>query len=289
VFDAGSAWRFALWDGVRTKAPNQQIVPVIQFAAGTMSKRRLFLAGSDNVYSRTIHAIFRDALAERHSVRIVSEAFFPLGSSDVNGAIAKITANQADLIINTISGETNEAFYRALRAAGITSENTPTISLTESADELRTLPVEQRIGNYAVRSYFQSIDRPENAAFVHKFQTRFGTHRVVTDPMESAYVAVHLWARAVTEANDTRPALVRQAIKGLRFNAPGGPMRIDPANQYAWKVERLGRIDQGGQFKIVWSSEEPIHPEPFPATRKRTEWLRFLDETYRDLGGRWGR
>ncbi len=270
-------------------APNQQIRPLMQFAAGTLSKKRLFLVGSDDVYSRAVHAQIRDAVAEKIGVGIVGEEFFPLGNSDVNAAVVKISASQADLIINTISGDTNEVFYRALRDSSVTSEKTPSISLTVSANELRTLPTEQRIGNYAVRSYFQSVNRPENAAFVHKFQARFGAHRTLTDLMESAYVAVHLWARAVTEANETRPALVRQSIRGMHFNAPGGPMRIDPTNQYAWKIARLGRIDEGGQLKIVWSSEEPIQPEPFPVTRKRTEWLRFLDETHRDLGGRWGR
>jgi urea transport system substrate-binding protein len=270
-------------------APNQQILPVMQFALGTLGKRRLFLVGSDHVYSRTVHAMLRDALAERPDVRIVDEELFPLGGGDVQTAAAKITAGEADLILNTMSGDTNLAFFRALRAAGVTPEKTPTLSFTVGENELRALPIEQRIGDYAAWNYFQSVSRPENTAFVHKFRARFGAHRVVTDPMESAYVAVHLWARAATKADDTRPAAVRQALKGLRFNAPGGPVRIDAANQYTWKVVRLGRIGDGGQFKLVWSSEEPVPPEPFPPTRKRAEWLRFLDEMHRDLGGRWGR
>jgi urea transport system substrate-binding protein len=269
--------------------PNQQILPALQFATGTLRKRRLFLVGSDGVYSRAVHAIAGDVLAEPGDTRIVGEALFPLGGSDVKDAVSKIAASKADLIVNTISGDSNAAFFRGLRAAGVTPAKTPTLSFGLGENEFRALPVEQRRGDYAVGSYFQSVSRPENTAFVHKFRARFGAHRLVSDPMESAYVAVHLWARAVTEAGDAKPAAARQALKGLRTNGPGGPLRIDADSQYAWKVARIGQIGATGQFQIVWSSEEPIRPEPFPPTRKREQWQRFLDGLHRDWGGRWER
>ncbi|HTU17828.1 MAG TPA: bifunctional serine/threonine-protein kinase/ABC transporter substrate-binding protein, partial [Gemmataceae bacterium] len=175
-------------------APNQQILPGLQFALGTLRKRRLFLVGTDYVYSRTAHAILSDALAQSPEAQIVGEALFPLGSSDVKEAVEKIAASRADLIVNTISGDTNAAFFRALRAAGVSAEKVPTLSFSLDENELRALPVEQMIGDYAAWNYFQSVNRPENTAFVRKFRARFGPHRVLTDSMESAYVAVHLWA-----------------------------------------------------------------------------------------------
>jgi hypothetical protein len=30
---------------------------------------------------------------------------------------------------------------------------------------------------------------------------------------------------------------------------------------------RLGRIVEGGQFEIAWSSEKPILPDPYPSSR----------------------
>ena len=106
--------------------------------------------------------------------------------------VSQIVAGKADSILNTLSGVTNATFFRAMRAAGVTPDKTPTLSFGLTENELRALPIRQTIGDYASWNYFQSIHRPENTAFVHKFQARFGAHRVVTDPMESAYVAVHL-------------------------------------------------------------------------------------------------
>ncbi|MGH7224417.1 MAG: urea ABC transporter substrate-binding protein, partial [Gemmataceae bacterium] len=269
--------------------PNQQILPGLQFATGTLHKRRLFLVGSDNVYSRTAHAILTDALAKSHDARIVGERFFPLGASDVKEAVASIVDSGADAIVNSIGGDTNVTFFRALRAAGITSEKIPTLSFRLGESELRALPVEHLKGDYAAWSYFPSINRPENTAFVHKFQKRFGGHRVVTDAMESAYVAVHLWARAATEAGDAQPAAVRPALAGLQTNGPGGPVRIDPTNRYAWKVMRVGQIGERGLFKIIQSSEEPVAPQPFPPSRTRAQWLHFLAGLQHNWDGRWER
>jgi len=58
--------------------------------------------------------------------------------------------------------------------------------------------------------------------------------------------------------------------------APGGPVRIDPENQRTWKTMRLGRIVEGGQFDVVWSSEKPIRPEPYPSSRSTPLGMNFL-------------
>ncbi|HTU90910.1 MAG TPA: transporter substrate-binding protein [Gemmataceae bacterium] len=85
------------------------------------------------------------------------------------------------------------------------------------------------------------------------------------------------------------PASVRPALQGLETNGPGGPVRIDPRSRYAWKVVRVGQIGERGLFKIVWSSEEPVEPQPFPPTRTRERWLLFLAGLQQNWDGRWER
>lgn len=242
-------------------AASQLILPSLQFATGTLRKRRLFLIGSDNSYSHSVHTILSDALAESRDVRLIGKAFYPLGVNDFKDAAAKVRASNADLILNTIGGDASVSFFRALRAAGITPEKTPTLCFGVGENTFRTLPVDHLRGDYAAGSFFQSLNRPESTAFIHKFHKRYGDHRIVTDAMESAYVALHLWARAATEAGDTQPAAVRAALRGLQTNGPGGPVRIDADSQYAWRVVRIAQIGERGQFKIMWSSEEPVPPQ----------------------------
>ena len=130
----------------------------------------------------------------------------------------------------------------------------------------------------------QSLDRPENHAFVKRFRSRYGRQRVVADTMEAGYLGVHLWAQAAHAADPDDVAAIRRALPNQSFEAPGGRVRIDAENQHTWKTMRLGRIVEGGQFEIVWSSEKPIRPEPYPGSRSPAAWKEFLNKLYYDLG-----
>jgi urea transport system substrate-binding protein len=50
---------------------------------------------------------------------------------------------------------------------------------------------------------------------------------------------------------------------------------------------RLGKIVEGGQFEVVWSSEKPIRPEPYPSSRSTAAWNGFLIGLYKEWGGHW--
>ena len=56
--------------------------------------------------------------------------------------------------------------------------------------------------------------------------------RVTANPMEAGYSGVHLWAQAVEEAGTTDTPAIRQALRNQRFDAPGGPVRVDSENQH---------------------------------------------------------
>lgn len=75
--------------------------------------------------------------------------------------------------------------------------------------------------------------------------------------------------------------------RSVTFQAPEGPVRIDPANQHTWKTVRVGKIIEGGQFEVIWSSEKPIRPETFPRSRTPGEWRAFLEELFKRWRGHW--
>ena len=124
-------------------------------------------------------------------------------------------------------------------------------------------------GDYAAWNYFQSLSTPQNQEFVQRFQARYGADRVVSDPMEAAYVAVHLWAQAVEAAGTEDTAAVRRNIGDQSYLGPGGMVYVDRTTQHTWKVVRLGRIRADGQFDVVWSSEHPVRPVPYPVYRRK--------------------
>src|SRR5262249_57328183 len=106
--------------------------------------------------------------------------------------IKKIQARQPDLILNTINGDSNVAFFRALRKAGLTSDKLPTISFSISEEELSSLSAKEVQGDFAAWNYFQSTDLAENQDFVRRFHARFWPERILSDPMCAPYTALPL-------------------------------------------------------------------------------------------------
>jgi len=254
-------------------APNQQIIPAIRWAFGFLNCRRLFLIGSDYIFPRVANQIVRDQ-ANRIGAEIVGEVYLPSGSLEVRDLVHQIAAAMPDLIVNTINGDSNIAFFRTLRAAGITPATIPTLSFSIGENELRNLDI---CGDYAAWNYFQTIERRENQAFLESFRSRYGPQRVTSDPMEAAYVGVNLWAQAVTEAGSVEPSEVRAALRHQSFNAPEGVVHIDPDNQHTWKTIRIGKVREDSQFEVIYSSEKPIRPEPYPDTRSTRDWNLYVD------------
>lgn len=260
-------------------APNQQIIPAVTWTLRNLGQR-VFLVGSDYIFPRAAHAIIRDHVAALRG-EVVGENYVLLGATDMTDVIAQIEAAAPDAILNTINGDSNIAFFAALRSAGI---DAPVLSFSIAESDLASIPIDDVVGNYAAWTYFQSLDTPENRAFVARFQARYGANRVVSSPMESAYFGVKIWAQAVSDAGTFSPATIRTAIINHSYAAPQGVVYID-SSRHTWKTVRVGQIRPDGQFDIVWDSGDPIRPIPFPDSRTREQWNAFIRILYNRWGG----
>jgi urea transport system substrate-binding protein len=266
-------------------APNQQIIPAVQWAFEKLGKK-VFLVGSDYVFPRTANAIIQDQVKQLKG-QVVGEEYALLGATDVAHIVKKIKDAKPNVILNTINGDTNVHFFKALRAAGITPAKIPTVSFSLAEAELQQMGVKELVGDYAAWNYFMSVDSIPNKNFIASFRARYGTERVTDDPMEAAYLGVHLWARAVGTAKSTQSAAVRKVLANESFDAPEGMVYVDGANNHTWKTARVGKIRPDGMFDVVWSSGKPVKPEPFPSTRTREEWERFLEGLYTGWNKSW--
>ena len=270
----------------RAAAPNQQILPAIDWLFHNKKMHNFFIVGSDYVFPRMAGEVIKDRLRELGGI-VSGEVFLPLGTRNVDIAVDAIEKAKPDIILNLINGSTNVAFFEELRSHGIMPDKIPSISFSVGESELSRMDPESMAGDYAAWNYFQSIDSPANHDFVAAFKAKYGPHQVITDPMETAYAGVMLWAAAVTEAGGTEPAAIRRGLRGVRGEGPGGELRIDPATQHAYKKPRIGQIRPDGQFDVVWEAERPLKPEPYPASRPAAAWRAALHDLYRGWGNHW--
>lgn len=267
--------------------PNQQILPALRWFVGFEGRRRWFLVDSDYVFPATANAIIRDE-AQARGCAIVGEEYLLLGDvSGIASVVQKILASQPELIVSTINGDSNVAFFRHLRQAGIKAKDIPALSFSISEEELGSLGPRVSAGDYVASNYFQSLALPQNQKFLQSFARRYGSERVISGAMETAYLGVYLWAQAVQSAGTTDPPAIRAAFLGEKFDAPQGPVQVDPATQHLVQIARLGQIDENGRLEEVYLSPQPIWPEPFPASRSREQWRKLLDSLHQHWGGRW--
>lgn len=265
-------------------APNQQVIPAVSWCYESLKARKFFLVGSDYVWPHCVNEIIKDQL-KALGAKCVGESYILFGTAAVGESVEAIKKAAPDVIISTVVGDSNEPFYQRLDAAGIPPKKIPVLSFSIAEDELRKLPVAIMVGNYAAWDYFQSIDRPENHEFVRKFKAIHGQDRATSDVIEAAYFSVHLWAQAVVEAQSAEVTSVRKAIRRQSLNAPEGIVSVDDETQHTWRPVFVGQIRPDGQFDLVWTSEKPVRPIPYPNSRSHAEWDAFLDGLYRTWGG----
>ena len=252
-------------------APNQQIEPAVNWLLENKGKE-FFLVGSDYVFPRTANTIIKEQLKAKGGATI-GEDYLPLGNTEVTPIITKIkqALPNGGVIFNSLNGDSNVAFFKQLKGAGITPEKYPVMSVSIAEEEVRQIGKEFLIGHYAAWNYFQTVDTEANKKWVESFRAKYGAERVTNDPMEAAYIMVYLWKQAVEKAGTADDLeAVRMAAIGQTFDAPEGLVKMN-ANHHISKTVRIGQVRDDGLFDIVWSTKEPLDPIPWnqfvPATK----------------------
>jgi urea transport system substrate-binding protein len=286
--------------------PNQTITELVAFAANRLGKRRFFLVGSEGVYSLVLEEFLRHEIEDpeegiggkivgTHRVAVGDRT----GMERVAAAIKKAMLDDKHrtlFVINSIDGRPNVALCEALRNAGIRPADVPTAWLQISEPELWMFSPDDLIGDYLTGCYFESLKRPANQEFVTRLRKHYVATKRVNDPMETAYAAVYLWKAAVEKAGTTDTKAVGEALRGLSFNAPEGPIRIDPDNLHAWRMAQVGKVVRGQardgvkiplDVEVVATSAGPLQPRPFPRWKTRQQWDVFLQGVKEKLGGAW--
>lgn len=266
-------------------SPNQLLIPAVKWCFDHLGKT-FFLVGSDYIWPRTAHAIMKDLITALRG-EILGEEYILVGSNDVDAIVDKIVQKKPAVILSTIIGTTNIAFYEKLRSAGITPDKIPIMAFAISEVELAQMNPEELAGNYGCWSYFQSVDSETNRKFVRRFKRKYGPKRVINDSIEAGYFGVYIWAQSVRDAGSAQVEAVRKAIGDQSFEAPEGIVYIDGDTHHTWKTVRIGKIQKDGQFDIVWSSKKPVRPVPYPIYRTKSEWEKLIMGLYHSWGGSW--
>jgi len=258
-------------------APNQQAIPAVEYLLSKEGggAKRFVLLGTDYVYPRTTNKILRAFL---HSKGIedkdIDEKYTPFGHSDYQTIVAdikKFSAGGKTAVISTINGDSNVPFYKELGNAGLKATDVPVVAFSVGEEELRGVDTKPLVGHLAAWNYFMSLKNPVNdawkkewAAYAKAKKLPGADKPLTNDPMEAAWIGIHMWKQAVEKAKSTDVDKVITAMAGQTFKAPSGiTSTMDPKNHHLHKSVFIGEVKADGQFNVVWKTKGPIKAQPW--------------------------
>jgi urea ABC transporter urea binding protein len=237
---------------------NQQIEPAVRWAL-KRQRRNCYLIGSDYVFPRTANRLIR-ALVESGGGQVMGEGYQQLGRADFEAVAQDIRRLKPEIVYNTVNGAENVSLMQALARAGVHPKDTPVMSFSLSELELAQCGSLAQ-GHLACWSYFQSLDTPKNRELVLRFRQRYGQAEVLSDPAVTAYSQVHLWRKVVESARSLETKEVLAHLTGCTLELGDEMCEMLP-NHHVTRRAVIGEI-QDGQFRVVWSSAQPIAPQPW--------------------------
>ena len=264
-------------------APNQQAIPAVDYLMETGKVTRWVLAGTDYVYPRTTNQILESYLKTKGVANAdIMINYTPFGHSDWQSIIAQIkqfgSAGKKTAVVSTINGDANVPFYKELGNQGIKATDIPVVAFSVGEEELAGMDTKPLVGHLAAWNYFESVDTPENKAFIESWHSYIkNPKRTTNDPMEAHYIGFNMWLKAVEKAGTTDPNPVIDAAIGVAVpNLSGGYSSMMP-NHHITKPVLIGEIQDDGQFNIVSQT---------PGLVVAQEWSPYVAET-KDLIGDW--
>ncbi|MGW1953339.1 urea ABC transporter substrate-binding protein [Streptomyces sp. NPDC001920] len=240
---------------------NQQIIPALDYLK-KQGLTKLYLVGSDYVFPRTANKEIR-TYAKANGMQIMGEDYAPLGSTEFSTIVNKVKDAGADAVFNTLNGDSNVAFFKEYKSAGLTAKSLPVLSVSIAEEEVKSIGTQYLEGQLTAWNYYQTTPGAANEKFVKAYQAAYGKDKPTSDPMEAAYISVYLWKAMVEKAGSFDVAKVKAASDGITFDAPEGKVTVDGATQHVHKTARIGKVGSDGLITEVWNSGKPIKPDPY--------------------------
>ena len=158
-------------------APNQQAIQAVDYLMNKVRVKRWVLEGTDYVYPRTTNKILAAYLKQKGVAdEDIMVNYTPFSFSDWQTEVSKIKAfggaGKKTAVVSTVNGDANVPFYKELANQGIKATDIPVVAFSVGEEELSGLDTKPLVGHLAAWNYFESIDTPENKAFIaawHKF------------------------------------------------------------------------------------------------------------------------
>ncbi|MDQ0394341.1 branched-chain amino acid transport system substrate-binding protein [Labrys monachus] len=251
--------------------PNQHILLLARHLMANRGKR-FYLVGTRYTFPIESNRVMMTLVAEQKG-QVLAERYVKLDAQrrELAAIVDDIKAKRPDVVFCTVVGEAASLFYALCRDADIPA-HAAMASLTITEAELALMPPGLAEGHLTAATYFQSVSTEANRRFVRAYKARFGAHESVNAMAETAYGLTHMVLAAAGRQHSLDADALRAELARTTFEAPQGPIRLDPDNGHFYLWPRIGRVEADGQFAIVEESAAAVKPDPYLINHSLADW-----------------
>jgi len=240
----------------------QTVVPLADWAAANGIKTVVTVV-SDYAPGIDVETAFKNRFQAKGG-KVIESLRVPLSSNDFSASLQHVTDAKPDAVLGFAPAGVGPIFIRQYVERGLDKSGIKFIaegSLTE--DDIVDQIGDAALGLITTHHYSAAHDSPENKAFVATFKK--ANNRMRPNLMAvQAYDGMHLIYEALKKTNGSTDgdALI-EAMKGMSWVSPRGPMTIDPTtrevvqNIYLRKVERVNGELYNVEFETVSNFKDP--------------------------------
>lgn len=253
-YEGGVADKYTFCTGA---VPEQQIIPAMEYCVAKFGPRFYILAADYNFGQ--LSAMWSRAFAPIIGAKVIGQEFIPLSVSQFSSTIARVQKAKPDWLMMYITGENQSNYYPQANAAGVKFPMGSSINMAQGYEHIRFSPPALD-GMHVAVNYMEEIPTARNQTFVKRWRKMFPNEPYISQQAQDAYLATHLYAKAVRLAGTTDQAQVIKALEsGLGMSAPEGWVFMDPATHHLSHCIRIASCEDQPNISFVkeWTSIEP--------------------------------
>lgn len=253
-YEGGVADKYTFCTGA---IPEQQIIPVMQYMIANFGPRFYTLAADYNFGQ--LSAMWSRAMAPILGAEVIGEEFIPLSVSQFSSTISNVQEAKPDWLLMYITGENHSNYYPQANASGIRIPMGSSINMAQGYEHIR-FSSPALAGMHVTINWMEELPTSRARKFAKRWRERFPDEPYISQQAQNAYIAVHLYAKAVRLAGTTdQEAVVEVLESGIGMEAPEGLVFMDPATHHLTHPIRLARADEDHNITFVheWPYIEP--------------------------------
>jgi branched-chain amino acid transport system substrate-binding protein len=186
--------------------------------------------------------------AARPDITVKRQEWPKFGTADFTANVTALQSNPPDLVVSGLVSGDITSFLKAAKGFGLFDGNTRFFNSALDLTKLSAYKDGMPDGSVMTIWYpFYALNSPENTKFVDDVQKRTGSYPVGATLV--GYIAGKMITEAIRKGGDPDHAkAASQAMDGLSFTSPVGPVKVRGCDNVASYNYFLGKVKRSPEF-----------------------------------------